>query len=377
MAKIRVTNVLRLLWTSMLVSCLTAFNYNLHMFSRTGIAHHDIPVLHSSVPLEGSSLFSSSMFHTKLRAHYFGRWQALRSTSSGEAIEATGGNALEQSVEGQEKISYGLHIKLGKKKRILNLIGLMFCFNTMVFCTLYFPFVVILFGICKIFDDKRRRLVDYIVHYWAKTSMLSMFYKPKIVGTENLPPNDDEGVLYLANHTSFLDILTLSGFLPRVFKYVSKAEVLRIPMIGWSMQMAGHIAIRRASRKSQLVTVKNTITALQNGNSVCMFPEGTRTKTGRINNFKKGPFTIAKKAGVRVVPISLCNVTKWFPSFAVMPLGRPTDIVVKIHPPIDSKDLTEKELMARTFDAIEGGLPSFQRRLQPTPSKEQITDDSS
>jgi 1-acyl-sn-glycerol-3-phosphate acyltransferase len=67
-------------------------------------------------------------------------------------------------------------------------------------------------------------------------------------------------VMYIPNHCSYFDILTLSGFLPRPFKYISKIEVLRIPMIGWAMRMAHHIAIRRNDRKSQVHSTTITCT---------------------------------------------------------------------------------------------------------------------
>uniref|UniRef100_A0A7S3Y5W9 1-acyl-sn-glycerol-3-phosphate acyltransferase n=1 Tax=Heterosigma akashiwo TaxID=2829 RepID=A0A7S3Y5W9_HETAK len=314
--------------------------------SRTGLKHQDV-------------LFSSSGLTESIqRRPYLPRLQNFELAASTAAAAP-----LEQSVEGQQLVPYGIHMKLGKKKRILNITGFFFLFNTMLTCALLFPFTVLSYLWAMAFDRRRRRAVDNCVHWWAKLSMLSVFYRPKeIVGAEHLP-DDAEGVLYLANHTSFLDILTLSGFLPRNFKYVSKVEILKIPLIGWAMQMAAHIAVRRMDRRSQIETVKSTIQSLKDGNSVTMFPEGTRTKTGRMGDFKKGPFTIAKKAGARVVPISLCNVTKWFPSWAVMPLGRPTDVRVVIHPPIDPKDLTEAELMERAFAAIESGLPDFQRPL--------------
>jgi len=261
----------------------------------------------------------------------------------------------------QQAIIYGPHLKVANK--VLSLCGLMYLANIVVSAVLLFPFVCVSYVFSLIFDKKRRRLTDFLVSLWARFAMMLCLYHPKIEGKENLP-SDSEGVLYLANHTSYLDILTLSAFLNRGFKYVSKIEVLDIPIIGWAMQMAGHIAVRRNNRDSQVKTVTDTIHALKNGNSVCMFPEGTRTKTGRLNTFKKGSFVIAKKAGARIVPISLCNVTKWFPIWAWMPLACPTDIIIKIHPPIDPEGLEESELFQQTYCAIEAGLPECQRSLQ-------------
>ena len=82
-------------------------------------------------------------------------------------------------------------------------------------------------------------------------------YKPEVVGLEHL--NGIGHCLYAPNHTSFLDILTLTGFVPRPMKYVSKADILKIPFIGWPMRLAGHIALHTDSRRSQLETFRKSV----------------------------------------------------------------------------------------------------------------------
>jgi len=74
-----------------------------------------------------------------------------------------------------------------------------------------------------------------------------MGYRAKVSGLENIP-SLDKGLMVIPNHTSFLDILTISAFVPLNCKYISKVEILRLPFIGWAMRMARHIAIRRSSR---------------------------------------------------------------------------------------------------------------------------------
>lgn len=135
--------------------------------------------------------------------------------------------------------------------------------------------------------------------------------------------------------------------------------------MGWAMRLAGHVTIRRASKKSQLETFKQAIWNLQNGNTLVAFAEGTRTRDGHLKRFKKGPFTMAKTSKVRVVPVSICNLWKWMPTAALMPLGRPNDVIVKIHPPISTDDLTTDEIMTKTFAAVNNGLPEYQKYQQP------------
>ena len=121
-----------------------------------------------------------------------------------------------------------------------------------------YPAILAMWAYSMAWTTTRRRLCDWVVQLWAKVTLLLMGSKVTIEGAENLPP-PGEAVMYCLNHCSFLDIFSLSGFLPRRFKYISKIEILRIPFIGWAMGFAKHIAIRRTDRASQLATFKEAV----------------------------------------------------------------------------------------------------------------------
>ena len=91
--------------------------------------------------------------------------------------------------------------------------------------------------------------------------------------------------------------------LPLNFKWVSKREVMRIPIFGWVLQMHGDIAIERGSSRSARHMMEEADDYLSRGTSVTLFPEGTRTKTGRMGRFKEGAFLMAKSAGVGILPV--------------------------------------------------------------------------
>jgi len=248
------------------------------------------------------------------------------------------------------------------KGKTLTPLGLWFGIMSFAWAFVMYPPLLLATAISLIFDKQRRRPIDFVVRIWAKFAMLTCGYWPRVVGAENLPAlNGNTGFMVVPNHCAFLDILTLSGFLPRPLKYVSKVEILDIPLIGWAMQWAGHIAIRRGNRRSQLQTFKDTVTSLQDGNAVVTFAEGTRSNDGRLKTFKKGPFTMATKAGVDVVPISLVNIWKWYPTSALAPLGRPRDVEIRIHPPVSTVGLTDDQVREKVFAAVNGGLPSDQQ----------------
>jgi len=214
-----------------------------------------------------------------------------------------------------------------------------------------------------LFDRKRRRGIDWVIYFWARTSMTICGYRPEVVGLENLEGLRGKNCLFVPNHTSFMDILTLTGFIPKPMKYVSKSEILKIPLIGWPMFLAGHIALQTESRRSQLQTFKDTVQSLEEGNSVITFPEGGRSSDGALKPFKRGPFKMAIRAGIPIVPVSICGLARWYPKGTLLPIDVPRDVRVVIHPPIDvvGSGHTEGELCDRTYGIVNSALPEHQQ----------------
>jgi len=214
------------------------------------------------------------------------------------------------------------------------------CFGSAL---IVYPPLICITLVSLVIDNTRRRWNDWVVAAWGRLTMTFMRGSVTVEGTENLPPHG-EAVMFVPNHCSFLDIFALSGYLPRRFKYISKIEILRIPLIGWAMQFANHIAIRRTDRASQLATLKEAIACLQAGSSLVTFAEGTRSKDGRIMDFKKGPFTMASRAQVRIVPISIIGTHIFFPASALAPSTSPRGLRIVVHPPIDAPaDKTQEQ----------------------------------
>ena len=256
-----------------------------------------------------------------------------------------------------------LALKLGGKS--INLTGLWFGASMTIWVIALYPLVLTCAITSRLFDPKKRRPMDFMVWLWARCSMLTCLYRPKVTGKEHLP---EKGVpvRIVPNHCAYLDILTLSAFMPRPFKYISKIEILRIPFIGWAMGFAKHIAIRRTDRASQLATFKEAVATLQAGNSLVTFPEGTRSKDGRLMDFKKGPFTMAASAGVRVVPVSIVGTHLFQPPSSVLPMAPPRGVRIVVHPPLDAPaKKKEGETMEATKAAVLSALPLSMQPLVP------------
>jgi 1-acyl-sn-glycerol-3-phosphate acyltransferase len=171
--------------------------------------------------------------------------------------------------------------------------------------------------------------------------------------------------MFVANHNSWMDIPFLGGTIGwRNYKIISKAELGRVPILGKSIVVGGHIMLDRSSRKSSIRTLKQGINYLKDGVHLCTFPEGTRTRTGRLMPFKNGAFKMAYKAGAPVIPLSIVGSEKAMPVHWMFPYraSRPVTRVI-IHKPIESVGKTEDELAEAVRAAIISGLPEEQRPL--------------
>jgi 1-acyl-sn-glycerol-3-phosphate acyltransferase len=182
---------------------------------------------------------------------------------------------------------------------------------------------------------------------------------PTVYGEENLPPMD-EVVMYTPNHTSFLDIMVCSGFIPRPFKYLSKSDIAAIPIVGWAMKLAKHIFLQRDNINSVFEVTEATKEMLREGGSMVLFPEGTRSRDGKLGAFKKGAFQMAKEAGVRIVPISVGNLHRYMPQNALMPLAPLRNVYVYVHPPVETKDRKISEIRREVYETVKSGLPPWQ-----------------
>ena len=127
--------------------------------------------------------------------------------------------------------------------------------------------------------------------------------KVEITGVENILI--DEPQVFIANHQGYYDIFALAGFLAVQLRWVSKAILFRIPFMGWAMSAAGYIPVERNNRKQSYQAFLKALEAIKAGNSIVVFPEGTRSEDGNIGIFKKGSQLLAERAKVPMVPVTV------------------------------------------------------------------------
>ena len=215
--------------------------------------------------------------------------------------------------------------------------------------------------VCYPFD--RKRVVVHTLSKWITDTIFGLppFMKREVIGIENIDPK--KAYVMTLNHNSMADIITIYN-LPLVFKWVSKKEVYRIPIVGRLLYAHGDIVINRASAKEAMQLVHERGKEwLAKGASVAIFPEGTRSKDGEIHNFKAGAFLLAKDAGAPILPIVLNNTNKMMRKGWLM--NWRNHITIKILPPISAEEVVErsvKEVMADVHSSMTEALAEIRKR---------------
>ncbi|MDC7220985.1 MAG: 1-acyl-sn-glycerol-3-phosphate acyltransferase [Spirochaetales bacterium] len=192
--------------------------------------------------------------------------------------------------------------------------SIFYLFLVALITVICFTIVLVLKCLTGLFDRK-----GVILHrfscFWASLYVwLNPFVTEEIIGRERL----EKGKTYVIcpNHRSIMDILALYGLFFH-FKWVAKREAFRLPFFGWNMFLNGYIALDRDKPSSQMKMLKDSEENLLKGNSLIIFPEGTRSKDGKtMGKFRDGAFMLARKTECDVVPVALSGtegVTKGFP----------------------------------------------------------------
>jgi 1-acyl-sn-glycerol-3-phosphate acyltransferase len=155
-------------------------------------------------------------------------------------------------------------------------------------------------------------------------------------------PSDTQSAIFVSNHASFYDIPILFTAVPRQLRILAKAALGRVPFIGWHLHRAGHLLVDRTNPGASIF--KKMRRLVTQGASLIVFPEGSRTRDGRVGRFKGGVFLLAIESGLPVVPISVSG------SRLVMPAQRlmtcPGNVHVTVHEPIETRGLTRDDARA-------------------------------
>lgn len=201
-------------------------------------------------------------------------------------------------------------------------------------------------------DDK----VNQKVTNWARRLMRVAGMEITVNGTENLP---DRAAIFVANHQGNFDIPLMLNCLGHAHGLLAKQELARIPILRLWMRLLHCLFVDRSSPRAGVESIVNGARLVEEGHSLVIFPEGTRSRGGPMHEFKGGAFRIASKAKAPVVPVTIdgsyrameANPTGW--------IIRPAHVTVTIHPAIPTEGMTREDLRAlpeRTHDIIASAL---------------------
>ena len=177
-----------------------------------------------------------------------------------------------------------------------------------------------------------------IARFWGKSILFVSRVKMSVKGLSNIDPSAP--YIYMPNHQSNFDIPVLLGRLTVQFRWLAKVELFKIPIFGRAMRKAGYISIDRNNRKSAIKSLNVAANKIKNGVSVLIFPEGTRSRDGKIRPFKKGGFVMAIESGVPIVPVVITGTR------SIMTKGKfrvnAGHVSMVIHKPIDTSAYTRE-----------------------------------
>ncbi len=198
-----------------------------------------------------------------------------------------------------------------------------------------------------------RRAAFHTGEIWAACLTWASFVRVRVRGREQAPRGSS--YVIVCNHQGFYDILALYGFLRRQFRWVMKAELRRIPFLGWGCAAIGHIFVDRRDPQQAIASLEAAKPQLEGGVSVLFFPEGTRSRDGRLLPFKKGAFVMARQLGLPILPVTLVGSAGVLPRGRLFP--RPGTIEIHFHPPIDPASAPNAEQLAQLARAaVESAL---------------------
>jgi 1-acyl-sn-glycerol-3-phosphate acyltransferase len=185
----------------------------------------------------------------------------------------------------------------------------------------------------------------YVLGHWGVSIGTSLAgIRTRVEGRENLPAG--QAVVFCCNHQSNIDPPILFQALHQRLHVLFKRELTKLPLLGKAFQIGGFVPIDRDSREQAMAAIDQAAESLKQGNSFLTFPEGTRSRTGALLPFKRGPFLMAVKAQVPIVPVAIQGATASMRKGSL--IVRPTTVSVRIGEPVDTKglDLSDRERLA-------------------------------
>ncbi len=227
-------------------------------------------------------------------------------------------------------------------------------------CTIMWPLMLVATALCAIvtiigsFLGGGRWWGYYPEIVWSRVMCWLAWVTVSVEGRENIDKRTS--YVFVANHQGAYDIFAVYGWLGHNFRWMMKASLRKIPLVGYACYMARQVFVDRSTPSATRRTMEDAEKLLKGGLSIVVFPEGSRSPDGRMHRFRRGAYMLAEEFSLPVVPVTIDGSYKVMPRSAKLP--RPGHIKLTIHRPIaattDGHDLPV--LMQQSYDAIASAL---------------------
>jgi len=202
--------------------------------------------------------------------------------------------------------------------------------------------------------DSSGRLYARHARLWGRLGLALNGINVTLAGAELLP---DGPVIFMSNHQSNFDILSLLAKIPRQIHWIAKKELFEIPVFGPSMRRGGYIPLDRGDGRKALQSMDEAAKTIRQGKSVVLFPEGTRTTDGNLLPFKRGGFILARKAAVPVIPVTINGSGRINPASQIRLYSG--DIHITLHSPVVvPSELRRSEAETWLMETVRGRIES-------------------
>ncbi len=190
---------------------------------------------------------------------------------------------------------------------------------------------------------------------WSPVLLAVCGVRVRLHGEKNIDLKNPH--VYVANHASQFDIVALCRVMPITLFYVVKNELKKVPIIGWYIYVLGHIFVDRKNSESAKLSMKTAADKIKTGKNLISFAEGTRSKTGELLMFRRGPFIIAKEGNIDIVPIAIEGSHHVLPSGSFTPRSGVINIYIgKAISHTEYQEMTVEELAEFTREKVKGLL---------------------
>lgn len=196
----------------------------------------------------------------------------------------------------------------------------------------------------------------WISKIYSRIALFFLGVKVECRGLENIDVR--KAYVFMSNHASHADSPALAAVIPHPLHWVFKKELSRIPVFGWVLLACGQIMVDRSDPEMSKAALRAALSGLAGNNSVMIYPEGTRSRDGRLQPLKKGGFRMALDAGLPIVPVRVSGTREIVAADSLR--IRPGTVLVELFPPISTaeKDFAElPHLMDRVREAMLSGTP--------------------